>query len=221
MKYNKKNVASMIDHTFLKPDGSISDIKKLCQEAKEYDFASVAIAPDFVKLCAKKLADTSVDIDVAIGFPLGYTTTETKVFETKNALENGATEVDMVVNIVAVKDKRWDYVKNDIKAVAKETKDIIFKVIFETCYLNKDEIKKLAQICSEIKEVDFIKTSTGFGTEGATVENVNLMKESSRKDMQVKASGGIRNLNDFKAMVKAGATRIGTSSGVKIINQID
>ena len=220
MRYSKKNVASIIDHTYLNPQGGTKDIKRVCREAKEHNFSSVALAPGFVKLCAEELAGTSVDVDVAIGFPCGYTTIETKVFETKDALKNGASEIDIVINIGAAKEKRWDYLEKEIKAVGEVTGDKIYKVVFETCYLNKEEIEKLARLCSEIEEVDFIKTSTGFGTGGATVEDVKLMKESSRQDMEIKASGGINSFDDCKVMVEAGATRIGTSSGVEIIEDI-
>jgi len=217
---NKEKAAAIIDHTFLKPDGSLEDIKQLCQEAKKFHFASVAIAPAFVEIAKDELQNTEIDVDVAIGFPLGYTTTENKIHETKDALQKGATEFDMVVNVSAVKDKRWDYIKEEINSVAEVTGNFIFKVIFETCYLTDDEIKKLTELCSNIIGVDFIKTSTGFGTAGATEKHVSLMKKNARPNLGIKASGGIKNLDHFKKMINSGATRIGTSSGVKIINQI-
>ncbi len=221
MKFTKEEIAKTIDHTFLNPDGKMSDIEKLCKEAAEYGFASVAVGPDFVEYAAKKLEGTGVEIDVAVGFPLGYNTTATKVFETKESLELGATEVDMVVNIVAVKDHNWDKVKDDIKQVAEACGDITLKVIFETCYLSRDEIKKLAEICLEIDGVDYIKTSTGFGPEGATVESVKIMKEVVGDQKKVKAAGGIRSLADYKKMREAGASRIGSSSGLKIIAELN
>lgn len=221
MKLTKKEVAKTIDHTCLNPAGRIADIKKLCEEAAVYDFASVAIGPDFVKYASKKLEGTDVKVDVAVGFPLGYNTTATKVFETKEAIANGATEVDMVANLVAVKDKRWDKVKDDINQLADVCGDITLKVIFETCYLKKDEIIKLAEICLEIEGVDYIKTSTGFGPEGATMENVKLMKEIVGNKKMVKAAGGIKTLDDYKSMINAGASRIGSSSGLKILAEID
>lgn len=221
MEFTKKNIAKTIDHTFLNPDGKLSDIEKLCEEAAEYGFASVAVGPDFVEFAAEKLAGTGVEIDGTVGFPLGYHTTATKVFEAKEAIELGATELDMVVNIVAVKDHNWDKVKDDIEQVAEVCGDITFKVIFETCYLTEAEIKKIAEICLEIDKVDFIKTSTGFGPEGATVENVKLMKEVVGDKKKVKAAGGIRSLADYKKMINAGASRIGSSSGLKIIAELE
>lgn len=221
MEFTKKNIAKTIDHTFLNPDGKMSDIEKLCEEAAEYGFASVAIGPDFVEYAAEKLAGTGVEIDVAVGFPLGYNTTATKVFETKDSIELGATEVDMVVNIVAVKDHNWDKVRDDIKQVAEVCGDITFKVIFETCYLTKEEIEKLAEICLKIDKADYIKTSTGFGPEGATIENVRIMKDIVGDKKKVKAAGGVRSLADYKKMIDAGASRIGSSSGLKIIAELE
>ncbi len=220
MNFTEKEVAQRIDHTFLKPDGRLSDIENLCEEALKYNFAAVAIAPDFVEYTAEKLADSNVDIIVVVGFPFGFNTTDTKVFEAREGLKKGATEVDMVVNISGVKDCRWDHVKKDISKVGEITGDNILKVIFETCYLSKSEIKELTKLCREIKQVDYIKTSTGFGSQGATVENVSLMKKMGGNDLKVKASGRIRNLDDFKNMITAGASRIGTSSGVEIIEQV-
>ncbi|MFW5987916.1 MAG: deoxyribose-phosphate aldolase [bacterium] len=219
MELTKESIAKTIDHTFLDPAGSIEDIEKLCEEAKKYKFASVAIAPDFVSYAAEKLTGKDIKIDVEIGFPLGYNTTATKVFETKESLKLGATEVDMVVNIVAVKDKNRDKVKNDIEQVADVCGNIPLKVIFETCYLEKEEIIKLAEVCLEIPGVNYIKTSTGFGPEGATVENVKLMKEVVKDKKLIKAAGGIRTLEDYKKMVNAGASRIGSSSGLKILQE--
>mgnify|MGYP006274453325 CR=1 FL=1 len=221
MKFTKKEVAKTIDHTFLNPDGSISDIERLCEEAAEYGFASVAIAPDFVAYAAEKLAGTGVEIDGTVGFPLGYNTTAAKVFEAKEEIELGATELDMVVNIVAVKDHNWDKVKDDIKQVAEVCRDITFKVIFENCYLTEAEIRKLAEICLEIDEVDYIKTSTGFAPEGAAAGSVKIMKEVVGEQKKVKAAGGIRTLADYKKMIEAGASRIGSSSGLKIIAELD
>jgi len=220
MELTKESVAKTIDHTFLNPAGSIEDIKKLCDEAKKHKFASVAIAPDFVSYASKKLVGTDIKVDVAVGFPLGYNTTATKVFETEESIKLGATEVDMVVNIVAVKDKKWDKVKNEIEQVADVCGDIPLKVIFETCYLEKQEIKKLAKVCLEIPGVDYIKTSTGFGPEGATVENVKLMKKVVKDKKSIKAAGGIRTLEDYKKMVDAGASRIGSSSGLNILQEL-
>lgn len=221
MEFTREEIAKTIDHTFLNPDGSLEDIEQLCEEAAEHGFASVAVAPDFVEYAAKKLSGTDVGIDGTVGFPLGYNTTAAKVFEAKEEIELGATELDMVVNIVAVKDHNWEKVKDDIKQVAEVCRDITFKVIFETCYLTEAEIRKLAEICLDIDDVDYIKTSTGFGPEGATVENVRIMKDVVGDRKKVKAAGGIRSLADYKKMREAGAVRIGSSSGLKIIAELE
>jgi deoxyribose-phosphate aldolase len=221
MEIKKDIIAEMIDHTFLKPHGSINDIINLCQEAKRYSFKSVAIGPDFVKTAASELRDTDVHIVVAVGFPLGFTTTKTKVFEAKEAIENGADEIDMVVNLSAVKDGRWEHVRDDITSVAENIGDKTLKVIFETCYLDDDEIKKLAELCLEIDGVDYIKTTTGFGLASATIHHVRLMKEVAGDKIKVKAAGGINTLDILIKMVESGASRIGTSSGVKIIKEIE
>lgn len=221
MKLTKNEVAKTIDHTLLKPNATLGDIERLCKEAKEFGFVSVAIAPYFVKYANELLGDSEVKVGVAVGFPFGYTTTATKVFETKESIVNGAKEVDMVVNISAVKDRKWEIVKEDIESVAKECKNIVvLKVIFETCYLEKEEIKKLAEVCLQIPGVDYIKTSTGFGPSGATVEDVKLMKETVGNKIKVKAAGGIRTLQDYINMINAGAERIGTSSGISILKEL-
>ncbi|PNR90734.1 deoxyribose-phosphate aldolase [Petrotoga sp. HWH.PT.55.6.1] len=221
MKLTKKEVAKTIDHTLLKPNATLGDIERLCKEAKEFGFVSVAIAPYFVKYANELLGDSEVKVGVAVGFPFGYNTTATKVFETKESIVNGAKEVDMVVNISAVKDRKWEIVKEDIESVAKECKNIVvLKVIFETCYLEKEEIKKLAEVCLQIPGVDYIKTSTGFGPSGATVEDVKLMKETVGNKIKVKAAGGIRTLQDYINMINAGAERIGTSSGISILKEL-
>jgi deoxyribose-phosphate aldolase len=200
---------------------ALNTIINLCQEAKRYNFRSVAIGPDFVKTAASELINTDVHIVVAVGFPLGYTTTKTKVFEAKEAIENGANEIDMVVNLSAVKDGRWEHVRDDIASVAKNIGDKTLKVIFETCYLDDDEIKKLAELCLEINGVDYIKTSTGFGPASANTHHVRLMKEVAGDKIKVKAAGGINTLDILIKMVESGASRIGTSSGVKIMKEIE
>jgi len=220
MKLTKKEVAKTIDHTLLKPNATLGDIERLCKEAKEFGFSSVTIAPYLVKYAYELLGDSEVKIDVVVGFPFGYNTIATKVFETKESIVNGAKEVDMVVNISAVKDRKWEIVKEDIESVAKECKNTVLKVIFETCYLEKEEIKKLAEVCLQIPGVDYIKTSTGFGPSGATVEDVKLMKEIVGNKIKVKASGGIRTLQDYINMVNAGAQRIGTSAGISILKEL-
>lgn len=206
-----------IDHTLLKADGQKESIFKLCEEAKENNFASVCVNPYWVKTCSEYLYNSGVDICTVIGFPLGASTKETKAFETKNAIENGATEIDMVINIGALKDRNFDEVYEDIKGVVENADGRIVKVIIETCLLT-DEEKFVACEISEKAGASFVKTSTGFSTGGARVEDVILMRKAVSPNVQIKASGGVRSPEDFKKMIKAGATRIGTSSGVKLIN---
>ncbi|OCL25473.1 deoxyribose-phosphate aldolase [Orenia metallireducens] len=214
---DNKELAAMIDHTILNADALDKDVKLRCQEALEYGFASVCVNPSFVSLVNKELKGSKVKVCTVIGFPLGETTTETKIFETRNAIKNGADEIDMVINIGAIKSGAWDIVKDDIKAVVEAAKgNAIVKVIIETCYLTKEEKVKACQIAKEVG-ADFVKTSTGFGTAGATVEDIKLMKETVGPDMGVKASGGIRSKDDALKMIEAGATRIGASSGVAIV----
>ena len=210
MEYNK-----LIDHTLLKPEASIDQVKQLCKEAREYEFCSVCVNPSFVELCAKELKGSSVKVCTVIGFPLGAMTSEAKAFEAKDAINKGANEIDMVINIGRLKDKDDEYVYNDIKMVKEATKGYILKVIIETCLLN-DEEKIRACMLSKKAGADFVKTSTGFSTGGATKEDVALMRKTVGKEMGVKASGGVRSYEDMLAMVEAGASRIGTSSGVKL-----
>ncbi|WP_144477352.1 deoxyribose-phosphate aldolase [Cytobacillus oceanisediminis] len=214
-----KDLAGMIDHTLLKANATEAEIVKLAEEAKEYKFASVCVNPTWVKTAAEILKDAEdVKVCTVIGFPLGAATSETKSFETKNAIENGATEVDMVINIGALKDKQYDLVEKDIKAVVDAAKGkALTKVIIETCLLN-DEEKEMACKLSVSAGADFVKTSTGFSTGGATVEDIALMRKTVGPDIGVKASGGVRSLEDAQSMIEAGATRIGASSGVAIVN---
>ncbi|AGB41510.1 deoxyribose-phosphate aldolase [Halobacteroides halobius DSM 5150] len=211
-----KEIAGTIDHTILSADATVEDIKEKCQEAIKYQFASVCINPNYVVLAAEELKGSSVKVCTVIGFPLGNTLSEVKAYEAKQAVENGAQEVDMVINLGALKSGAWDLVKEDIKAVVKAAGQAIIKVIIETCYLTEDEKKKACQTAKEAG-ADFVKTSTGFGTGGATASDVRLMREVVGQDMRVKASGGIRNKEAVEKMIEAGATRIGASSGVKII----
>ncbi len=213
------DLARMIDHTLLKANATEAEILKLAEEAKEYKFASVCVNPTWVQKAAEILKDAEeVKVCTVIGFPLGATTSETKAFETKNAIENGATEVDMVINIGALKDKQYDLVEKDIKAVVDAAKGkALTKVIIETCLLN-DEEKEIACKLSVKAGADFVKTSTGFSTGGATVEDIALMRKTVGPDVGVKASGGVRSLEDAQNMIEAGATRIGASSGVAIVN---
>ena len=210
MKINK-----LIDHTYLKAFGTDKELKLLVKEAKEYDFKSVCVNPTWVKYAAEELKASDVLVCTVIGFPLGANTVETKVFETKNAIENGADEIDMVLNIGRAKMHDYDYILNEVKAVRKACEGKTLKVILETCYLSKDEIRATSE--ASIKAgADFVKTSTGFGSGGALIEDVKIMKEVA-KDKEVKASGGVRSLEDVENMIEAGATRIGASSGVEIM----
>lgn len=213
-----EQLAGMIDHTFLKPFGTAENIEKLCAEAREYNFAMVAINPAEVTTCVKLLEGSKVRTGAAIGFPLGQTTTECKAFETRDAIEKGATEIDTVINVRALQKGQLDIVKKEIEDMVSICKPagVICKVILETCYLTDAEKETVCLIAKEAG-VDFVKTSTGFGTAGATVEDVALMRRVVGSEIGVKAAGGIRDLDTALAMIKAGATRIGTSSGVSIV----
>jgi len=216
---------SYIDHTLLSATAKISDIKKLCDEAKQYSFKAVCVNPCYVRLAKEQLKGSNVLVATVVGFPLGANTFDIKKAEALEAIKNGADEIDMVVNVGMVKDHNWEYVRRDIEKVHNACKmNILFgkktlKVILETCYLTKEEIVEVCKIASEVG-ADFVKTSTGFGIGGAKVEDVKLMKESISPSMEVKASGGIRDLATLKAMIEAGATRIGSSSGVKIMEEL-
>ena len=210
MNYNR-----LIDHTNLKQDASKQDIVKLCNEAKKYGFYSVCVNPGFVPLCSELLKDSIVKVCTVIGFPLGATSTLSKAYEAKIAVEQGANEVDMVINVSALKDKEYDYVLRDIKAVVENSKGALVKVIIETCLLT-DEEKVMACKLAKEANADFVKTSTGFSTGGAKKEDIKLMRDTVGPTMGVKASGGIRDLQTLEDMVNAGANRIGTSSGPKI-----
>jgi len=208
-----------IDHTYLKAFGSKEDIDTLISEAKDYHFKSVCINPTHVAYAHEALKDSDVLVCTVIGFPLGANTVETKVFETLNAVKNGADEIDMVINIGKFKDKDYQYIKDEINEVCRAAGDKLVKVIVEICYLDNEEIKKVSQIVGET-DAEFIKTSTGFGTSGASVEAVKIMKEHVN-GKEVKAAGGVRSKEDLQAMVDAGATRIGASSGVKIMKGLE
>ncbi|GAA0457488.1 deoxyribose-phosphate aldolase [Alkalibacillus silvisoli] len=213
-----QTLASMIDHTQLKPETQTEKINQICQEAKENSFVSVCVNPTWVAHCYELLKDTDVKVCTVIGFPLGATTPEAKAFETKQAIENGATEIDMVINIGSLKDGQYEEVERDIKAVVTEAeKQALVKVIIETSLLTKDEKVKACEI-SKRAGADFVKTSTGFSGGGATVEDIRLMRLTVGPEMGVKASGGVKGLDDANALIDAGATRIGASSGVQIVN---
>lgn len=210
------DLAKYIDHTLLKPQADEASIKTLCDEARQYGFFSVCVNPYWVSLCKQLLEGSGVKVCTVIGFPLGANTTESKVFEAKDALKNGADELDMVINIGALKSKAYDTVLQDIKAVRGAGEHFTLKVIIETSVLTEEEKIKACELSAQAG-ADFVKTSTGFTGGGATAEDVRLMRAHVPANMQVKASGGVRTREDFDAMVAAGATRIGASAGVKII----
>ncbi|MGJ7920923.1 deoxyribose-phosphate aldolase [Neobacillus sp. LXY-4] len=212
------NYKKLIDHTLLHPNTKEAEIVKLCEEAKQFGFASVCVSPAWVKLAAKLLHDSDVNVCTVIGFPLGANTPATKAFETKEAIANGAVEVDTVINIGALKDKNYELVEQDIRAVVEAAKGkALVKVIIEACLLT-DEEKVWACELSVKAGADYVKTSTGFSLYGATIEDVTIMRKAVGSAVGVKASGGVRNINDIQAMIEAGATRIGTSSAVKIFS---
>lgn len=216
---NKMEIQSYIDHTLLKPEATEEQIVKICEEAKQNKFVSVCVNPFYASLVRRNLEGSSVKTCVVVGFPLGANTKEVKAFETENAIENGAQEVDMVINIAALKDKKYDVVEEDIKAVAQKAKGrALVKVIIECCLLNEEEIVKACEL-SVKAGADFVKTSTGFSTGGAKEEDVALMRKTVGNEVGVKASGGIRDFKTTKAMIEAGANRIGASAGIKIVEE--
>ena len=207
-----------IDHTILKPEATVEGVKKICKEAIEYGFASVCINPFYTKLVSEELKGTDIKTCVVIGFPLGANTKEVKAFEANQAIELGAEEVDMVINVGALKDKNYEVVREDIEAVVKVVaKRALVKVIIETCLLTDEEKIKACEI-SKAAEVDFVKTSTGFSTAGATSHDVALMRKTVGEKIGVKASGGIRDYAKAVEMVKAGASRLGVSASIAIVN---
>ncbi len=213
------NVNKLIDHTLLKPDAKEADIKKLCSEARHYDFMSVCVNPGFVKLAASELKGSDVKVCTVIGFPLGANTVETKCFEATNVVENGADEVDMVINISKAKDHDYGYLVDEISRIKAACKGRLLKVIIESCLLDDDEI---VNVCLAAKKAgaDFVKTSTGFSKGGATTHAVSLMRKTVGQEMGVKASGGVHNLQELNDMVAAGASRIGASAGVAIMEEV-
>ncbi|PYF43690.1 deoxyribose-phosphate aldolase [Metamycoplasma alkalescens] len=206
----------LIDHTFLGQAGTTKDIDKLIDEAKKYDFKSVCIAPSYVKYAKEKLKNTDILICTVIGFPLGYNVTSVKVFETKIAIEHGADEIDMVMNVGRFKDKQYEYILNEIKAIKEVCGNKILKVIVETALLTNDEIAKATEIVLQ-SGADFIKTSTGFSYRGASFEDVEIMKNIAKDKLLIKASGGIKSKEDAQKMVDLGANRLGTSKSVAIV----
>ena len=221
MTYTIRQVSAMVDHTNLKAYATKEDFQKLCDEAMRYGFKSVAINSYPVRMCREMLEGSDVLTGAAIGFPLGQMTIESKVAEAANAVKDGAQEFDYVLNVGRLREHDYAYIEEEMRqmtALAREN-GICCKVIFETCYLNKEEIIEAAKIASRVKP-DFVKTSTGFGSGGATAENVRLMKENCGPDVQVKAAGGIRSWESAREMIEAGATRLGTSSGVAIVREM-
>lgn len=211
------SINTYIDHTLLKPESTQEQIKQLTDEAKTYHFASVCVNPTWVAYAKEQLKDSDVKVCTVIGFPLGATTSQTKAFETQDAIANGADEVDMVINIGKLKSKQYDEVEDDIRAVVEASGDKLVKVIIEACLLTYDEKVKACQL-SVAAGADYVKTSTGFSLHGATVEDVALMRQTVGPDIGVKAAGGARSLADAEAFIAAGATRIGTSAGVTIVS---
>ena len=213
------DIAKYIDHTILKPEATVEDVKKLCKEAREYNFASVCVNGCYAKLVSTELSGSDVKTCVVVGFPLGAMTKEAKAFETTDAIKNGANEIDMVINVGALKDKNYDFLKEEIEAVVNAAKGkAIVKVIIETCLLNNQEKVKACEISKEAK-ADFVKTSTGFSTGGATTEDIALMRKTVGKNLGVKASGGVRDYKTAMDMINAGASRIGASAGIAIVSQ--
>ncbi len=215
---NRKNFAQMIDHTLLKPEATEAEIQKLCKEAMEHGFASVCVNPTYVPICARLLSGSLSRVCTVIGFPLGATSVKTKVFEAKNAYENGADEFDMVINIGALKDGMDEFIAEEIASIVKAVGGKTVKVIIETALLTEDEI---VRACKQVVAggAHFVKTSTGHSSGGATTEHVRLMRATVGKNCGVKASGGIRTYEDANRMVEAGANRIGTSAGVVIVTK--
>lgn len=209
-------ISKYIDHTLLKSQATKEQILKLINEAKTYDFASVCVNPEWVELCSKELANTDVKVCTVIGFPLGANSSKVKAYETKVAVEDGADEIDMVISIGKLKDKNYDYVREEIKSVVKAASGKLVKVIIETCLLTKEEKIKACELSKEAG-ADYVKTSTGFSTGGAKPEDIKLMRETVGKEMGVKASGGIHTKEEMQSMIDNGATRIGASCGVDLI----
>ncbi len=222
MVLRPKDLSKMIDNTLLDATASVDEIKELCQGAREYQFAAVCVNPIFVSLCHRLLEDTSVKVCTVVGFPLGANTIETKAYEACMAIKNGARELDMVINLGAIKSKAYQLAREDIKAVVEApnalgiNSEVITKVIIETCYLSEEEIKRACLLVQEAG-ADFVKTSTGLGPAGAREEDIILIRQVIGREIGVKAAGGIRSFDDAARMVNAGANRIGTSSGLQLV----
>lgn len=221
MDRSKVELAGMIDHTLLKPDATKEALKSLCQEAIDFGFVMVAVNSYPVALCSEYLVGSDVHVGAAIGFPLGQTSINVKTIETREAIRDGADEIDYVINITELKTGNLSYIRDEMQSIVDVSREhgVLSKVIFENCYLSDDEKRTLAEIAASVRP-DFIKTSTGFGPSGATLHDVKLMKSIVGDSIQVKAAGGIRELNDALAYIDAGATRIGTSAGPKLMEQL-
>lgn len=213
---DKKVILSTVDHTLLKQTATWEDIKVICEDAMKYEVASVCIPPSFVKK-AKDFVGDKMKVCTVIGFPNGYNTTAVKVFETVDAIKNGADEIDMVINLGMVKEKKFNEVTKEIKAIKEACKDKILKVIIETCLLTEEEKIQMCKCVTDAK-ADFIKTSTGFSTGGATLEDIILFRENIGSEVLIKAAGGVKDLDTAKVFIENGAKRLGTSSIIKIIN---
>jgi len=215
LSLTKETIRGSIDHTCVKPDATEKDIIKLCNEAKEYSFRSVCVTSSRVKLARKQMGKNGVVISV-IGFPFGAASTESKVFEAEKAVKDGASEIDMVINIGAVKEKDWDYLKKEISKISKAIKPVGLKVIMEIGFLTDTELRKACKVAKEAGAA-YVKTSTGYGPRKPNTDDIKLMRRAVGKDIRVKASGGIHNFKTAKAMIEAGADVIGTSSGLNIV----
>jgi deoxyribose-phosphate aldolase len=215
MEYNK-----YIDHTNLKAFASLEDIVKLCSEANYYKFKSVCVNPAYIETCKELLKGSEVLICTVIGFPLGQNTTDVKKFEVTDAIAKGADEVDVVLNVAEMKNKNYEYILNELTEIVKASDGVLVKLILETCYLTKEEIVKACELATKAG-IDYVKTSTGFGSDGAKVEDIKLMRKTVGEEMGVKASGGIRTKEDFLKMIEAGASRVGCSAGVKIMEELE
>lgn len=213
-------IGKYIDHTNLKMDATEEDITKLCEEAINYQFEAVCVHPCYVSLAKELLKDININVCTVVGFPLGMNTPKTKSFEAIDAVEMGADEIDMVINVGALKDKDYDYIKSEIEEIRDSIDGKTLKVIIETSLLTDDEIIKMTEICNETF-VNFIKTNTGFGSRGASTHDVELINKYKNDVLEIKASGGIKTYEQMNELIKAGATRIGTSSGVDIVTHID
>lgn len=222
MKITRKELAKMFDHSFLKAYAQENDFNKLCSEAKEMNVAMVAINSEPVKLCKELLQGTDIHVGAAISFPLGQTSLEVKLFETKKAIDDGADEIDYVINVGKAKMHDWEYIEHEMDEIVRMCKEngVISKVIFENCYLDNEEIIKLSEIAKKVRP-DFVKTSTGFGSGGATVEDVKLMKSVVGDTVKIKAAGGIRDWETCEKMIEAGASRIGTSHSIDILKEFE